>query len=362
MSVKVLIVDDSAFMRRVISDMIKKDSSLQVVDTARNGQEAVEKIHQHKPDVVTLDVEMPILDGVGALKRIMDECPVPVLMVSGVTKEGADITMRALELGAVDFIAKPMNVFKFGTDDMAKELCSKIKSISKINVKKIRKDAPLPSTKPKLESAKKSASSVKKSTPSNRLEGLKKIIAIGTSTGGPRALQSVIPRLPSSLDAAVVIVQHMPPGFTKSLAERMNSLSSLTVKEAEDGELLKRGWVYIAPGDKHLRIVKNRANYVVSLGEDAPVTGHKPSADALFASIADLKIDNVIGVIMTGMGADGAAGLAMMKSENDAHIIAQDKESCVVFGMPRAAVAKGIVDKVVPLGDISDQILKAMEV
>ncbi len=355
MSIKVLVVDDSAFMRRVITDMIKKDSLLEVAGTARNGEEAINKIIQHKPDVVTLDVEMPVLDGVGALKRIMVECPVPVLMVSSVTKEGADITMQALELGAIDFIAKPMNMFEFSTDDMAKELCAKIKSISKVKVKKIIKSTPLIASNDNIPHMKKNFSYAK-------VEDFKKIVVIGTSTGGPRALQSVVPRLPDTLDAAVLIVQHMPPGFTKSLAERLDSLSTLNVKEAEDGEALKRGWVYIAPGDKHLRVIKKRNNCVISLGNDAPVTGHRPSVDALFNSVADLKTDNIIGVIMTGMGSDGAKGLVRMKTENRAMIIAQDQESCVVFGMPRAAIAKEVVDKVVPLGMISDQIIKAMEV
>ena len=189
-----------------------------------------------------------------------------------------------------------------------------------------------------------------------------KIIAIGTSTGGPRALQSVIPLLPGNLDASIVVVQHMPAGFTKSLADRMNSMSELNVKEAENNDVLKPGWVYIAPGDYHLRVIQDRSGYRINLGDDPPVTGHRPSVDDMMYSIGDLGTQNIIGVIMTGMGADGAKGLVNIKQVNKAHIIAQDEESCVVFGMPKSAIAEGVVDRVVSLNEISNEILKAMGV
>jgi len=354
MKTKVLVVDDSAFMRRVITDIINEEESFEVVDTARNGKEALEKVKTLHPDVVTLDVEMPVMDGLDALERIMEECPVPVLMLSSITKEGADATIRALELGAIDFITKPSSIFKVNTDDVKKELHEKIRVVRKAHIRSV-KARPAVSPRPKPEISRKAA----KAPPSG---SLKKIVAIGTSTGGPRALQSVIPTLPANLDASVIVVQHMPAGFTKSLADRMNTMSELSVKEAENGDVLRAGWVYIAPGDYHLRVIKDRNGYKINLGGDPPVTGHRPSVDAMMYSIADLGTENIIGVIMTGMGADGAKGLANIKQMNKAHIIAQNEESCVVFGMPKSAIAEGVVDKVVSLNEITSEILKAMGV
>lgn len=360
MKTRVLVVDDSAFMRRVITDIINEEESFEVVDTARNGKEAVEKVKSLHPDVVTLDVEMPVMDGLDALERIMEECPVPVLMLSSITKEGADATIRSLELGAIDFITKPSSIFKVNTDDVKAELHEKIKIVRKARLRSVR-------TKPRTVPAQRPRPARREQTKATAVRPvqkgqLKKIIAIGTSTGGPRALQSVIPMLPGNLDASVIVVQHMPKGFTKSLADRMNTMSELNVKEAENNDVLEPGWVYIAPGDYHLRVIQDRAGYRINLGNDPPVTGHRPSVDAMMYSIADLGTENIIGVIMTGMGADGAKGLANIKQMNKAHIIAQDEESCVVFGMPKSAIAEGVVDRVVSLNEISNEILKAMGV
>lgn len=359
MKTRVLVVDDSAFMRRVITDIINEEESFEVIDTARNGKEAVEKVKTLHPDVVTLDVEMPVMDGLDALERIMEECPVPVLMLSSITKEGADATIRSLELGAIDFITKPSSIFKVNTDDVKAELHEKIRIVSKVKLRSVR-------SRPKPVMREKPPSRAIEPKPVERKPEIagevKKIIAIGTSTGGPRALQSVIPMLPGNLDASVVVVQHMPAGFTKSLADRMNSMSALNVKEAENNEVLKPGWVYIAPGDFHLRVIQDRKGYRINLGDDPPVTGHRPSVDAMMYSIGDLGTKNIIGVIMTGMGADGAKGLVNIKQMNKAHIIAQDEESCVVFGMPKSAIAEGVVDRVVSLNEISNEILKAMGV
>ncbi len=339
MSIKVLVVDDSAFMRRVITDMIKKDSLLEVAGTARNGEEAINKIIQHKPDVVTLDVEMPVLDGVGALKRIMVECPVPVLMVSSVTKEGADITMQALELGAIDFIAKPMNMFEFSTDDMAKELCAKIKSISKVKVKKIIKSTPLIASNDNIPHMKKNFSYAK-------VEDFKKIVVIGTSTGGPRALQSVVPRLPDTLDAAVLIVQHMPAGFTKMFAQRLDGLCAMDVKEAENNDRVLPGRVLIAPGDYQMKVIRAGGIYKVKCVKEELVSGHRPSVDVLFRSVAEYVGRNAVGAILTGMGKDGAAGMLEMRNSGS-RTIAQDEESSVVFGMPMEAYKNGGSERLV---------------
>ncbi len=360
MKTKVLVVDDSAFMRRVITDMINEDDALEVIATARNGKEAIEKVKTLKPDVVTLDVEMPVMDGLDALRAIMEECPVPVLMLSSVTKEGADATIRSLELGAIDFITKPSSIFKVNTDDVKVKLHEKIKIVKRAHMRPVKS---VQKTQRRQERRNAPVKQRAPSVPESSGGGtLKKIIAIGTSTGGPRALQSVIPMLPGNLDASVVVVQHMPPGFTKSLADRMNAMSEVNVKEAENNDVLKPGWVYIAPGDYHLRVIRDRHGYKINLGDDPPVTGHKPSVDAMMYSIADLGSQNIIGVIMTGMGADGAKGLVNIKQMNKAHIIAQDEESCVVFGMPKSAIAEGVVDRVVTLSDISNEILKAMGV
>lgn len=376
MKIRVLVVDDSAFMRKVIADMIQQQLNIEVIDTAKNGAEAVEKIKLLKPDVVTLDIEMPIMDGLTALEKIMETEPLPVIMLSSLTKEGADATIRSLELGAVDFITKPSSVFKINTEDVKNELISKIVMASKISMKtkntrkmfdfKKEKDESVSKTvssgQPKVSKTSESSltdSQFKRAVGGNRID---KIVAIGTSTGGPRALQSVIPRIPGNINASFIVVQHMPPGFTKSLAERMNTLSELNVKEAENGDILKQGWVYIAPGDQHLKLRRSGSEWAIQLTQDDLVSGHRPSVDAMMYSIADQKIPNVVGVIMTGMGADGAKGLVRVKNENKGYVIAQDEESCVVFGMPKSTIQLGCVDKVVTLNDIANEIVKAVGV
>ena len=302
MKIRVLVVDDSAFMRKVITDMIHQQKEIEVIDTAKNGQEAIDKIVKLKPDVVTLDIEMPIMDGLTALEKIMENTPLPVIMLSSLTKEGADATIKSLELGAVDFITKPSSVFKINTEDVKNELLSKILMASKISMRPKLSIKKLPETKKEKEDAM-TKSSIKANTESfsfgtdntvrkglggNRID---KIVAIGTSTGGPRALQSVIPKIPGNVNASFLVVQHMPPGFTKSLAERMNTLSELNVKEAEHGDVLKPGWVYIAPGDYHLKLKRSGQEYTIQLSQDDLVSGHRPSVDAMMYSIADLRIN-----------------------------------------------------------------------
>lgn len=352
---RVLIVDDSAFMRKVISDIINSDPELQVADTAKNGQDAIQKVLSLRPDVMTLDVEMPVMDGLSALEIVMRDSPLPVIMLSNLTKEGADATLRALELGALDFIAKPSSIFQINTQDMQQELLNKVKMAVRVSVKgrsSPRKDRiPIPRAP---------ISRMEPATGSK--EGrIKKIIAIGTSTGGPKALQDVIPNLPANLQASVLVVQHMPPGFTKSLAERMDSISQMRVKEAEHNDVLLPGWVYIAPGDYHLRVVRDGHNFRIKLGDDALVSGHRPSVDAMMESLAELKMSEIVAVIMTGMGSDGAKGLKLLK-ENRTYVIAQDEESCVVFGMPKSAIKLEAVDKIISLYGIADEIIKAMGV
>lgn len=353
--IKVLVVDDSAFMRRILSDIINSHQDIEVIDTARNGEEALEKIQKLKPDVVTLDVEMPKMDGLNALQNIMDISPVPVLMLSSLTKKGADETIKALQLGAVDFIAKPSNIFKINVEDMKKHLLDKIIIASKVKFrKKHLYRAPFGEEAKKTYPIKTRDSSVKKNT-------VKKVVAIGTSTGGPRALQTLLPSIPKDIDAAFVIVQHMPPGFTKSLANRLNSICEISVKEAEHNDILLPGHAYIAQGGHHMVVVKENNQLKINLNSGSTVSGHKPSVDVLMNSLADTEIRNIVGVILTGMGSDGAQGLQKIK-KNSAYIIAQDEESCVVFGMPKSTIKLGVVDKVLPIYDISDEIIKAVEV
>lgn len=352
---KVLIVDDSSFMRLVISDMVKSCPGFEVVGMARNGKEAVELSKELNPDVITLDIEMPLMDGLTALEIIMRTDPRPVIMMSTLTVSGADETLKALDLGAFDFIPKPLSAAKVLAPEVKEDLCRKLKAATKCN------------KLPKLQEPfiGKAAKTLKKSEKLSRKapgsSQFSKIVAIATSTGGPRALQEVISTLPSNLDASVVVVQHMPAGFTRSLAERLDSISAVRVKEAEDGEKLSAHTVYIAPGDRHLKVEKTPGGYGIKLDDSARYNGHKPSADVMYDSIARMGIKNVVGVIMTGMGSDGAAGLRAIK-KNGAFNISQDEKTSVVYGMPKAAVKIGVVDIVVGINNISEEIVKSLEV
>lgn len=353
MKIKVLVVDDSAFMRKVISDMIESDPDMEVVDVAKNGNDAIEKIKVLNPDVVTMDIEMPVKDGLTALREIMDERPRPVIMLSSLTKKGAEETLKALDYGAFDFITKPSSLLKVSTPEMRVELLEKIRIASRTKVRKITQEV----SKRRAETAIVEPTHTQ-ATGNSRF---KKLIAIGTSTGGPRALQEVIPLIKGNIDASVVIVQHMPAGFTKSLAERLDSMSHIRVKEAEDGDILKAGWAFLAPGDLHLKVTKQNGQFMIKLDNGERVSGHRPSVDAMMESIVQTNSKNTIGIIMTGMGADGAIGMKKLR-DNGGFVIAQNEESCVVYGMPKSAIKLDGVDKVVDLSNIANEIQKAMEV
>lgn len=344
---KVLIVDDSAFMRKVLSDMLDNNEAIEVVGTATDGRDALEKIKQLDPDVITLDVEMPIMDGITCLKHIMQQFPKPVIMLSSVTDYGAQLTIKALDEGAVDFIAKPKNIFDIKNDKKKNEIVEKVLVARSIKYKTVQGQL--------------RTETVRQATSNNKV--LKKIVAIGTSTGGPKALQSVIPFLPGDIPAAVLVVQHMPPGFTKSLAERLDSKSNLTVKEAEHGEKILAGHVYIAPGDSHMLVqVGGNGELSISLDKSPPVGGHRPSVDVMLNSLSKTGLKNIMGVIMTGMGSDGSIGIKNLKDINDSFIIAQDEETSVVYGMPKMAVQTGTVDKIVSLDRISEEIIQFLGV
>lgn len=343
--IRVLVVDDSAFMRKVISDILNSDSQIEVVDTAKNGLEAISKVKELKPDVVTLDVKMPVMDGLECLRKIGDTPGMSVVMLSNLTKEGTEATIQALADGAIDFITKPENIFDMNGEEKKKEVIEKIK-VAGFSSKGI-KDIEEIKTKNIRECNKE----------------VVYIVAIGSSTGGPKALQNVITQIPKNINAAFLIVQHMPAGFTKSLAERLDAMSRVTVKEAEDNDMIKTGHVYIAAGDHHMVVEKDENNMLfIRLTKDPPIGGLRPSVDVMMESLSQTGINNVVGVIMTGMGGDGSEGIKKLKIKNNAYIIAQEESSCVVFGMPRVAIQTGVVDAVVTLKDIANEIIRIVGV
>ena len=394
--IRVLVADDSAFMRKVLSDLFAKQPDFEVIGTAMNGKDAIEKTKRYKPDVLTMDVNMPVMDGLNALAVIMAECPTSVVMLSSLTQEGTYATIRALELGAVDFISKAGGSIS-KVDTIEKELLEKCRNAAKAHARKslstpkaraVNFDTPrTPAIKhvelPKRQGLKlnttvavprpsplgtkrvnpllqKRASpplSPRPMTSSGSSGG--KLVAIGTSTGGPQALQTVITRLPGNLPCGVVVVQHMPAGFTKALADRLNSISAVTVKEAEDGEIIKAGHVYIAPGGYHLRVSEMGANRTIKLGQDPPVGNHRPAVNVMYNSVAPLGT-KLVAVIMTGMGCDGCEGMKKIKAAGG-YSIAQDESTCVVYGMPKSVVEAGLADEIRPVQDIANAIVEAVK-
>ncbi|MBP8036131.1 MAG: chemotaxis response regulator protein-glutamate methylesterase [Negativicutes bacterium] len=376
--IKILVVDDSAFMRKVLSDLFKSQPDFEVVDIGRNGAEAVEKVKQHSPDVVTLDVEMPVMDGLTALEQIMAVKPTPVVMVSSLTKAGADATIKALSLGAVDFVAKSAGSIS-RIDEIEKDLLQKCREAAGVSGNRLRatvaavkpvilpeRTAPAAPEKPlmveKVLTVDKAAPSMTRTTSvSSVISGVDDwIVAIGTSTGGPRALQEVLTRLPGNLPCPTVIVQHMPPGFTKSLAERLNTLSELTVKEAADNDKLVAGTVYIAPGDFHLTLRRETSGTYVKLNKDPAIGGLRPAVDPMMVSVAETYGTKAVGVILTGMGHDGAKGMKAIK-RLQGRTIAEDQSTSVVFGMPKAAIEAGVVDSILPLQQVAEGIVQCLK-
>lgn len=342
--IKVLVVDDSVLIRKILTDILESDDEIKVIDTARNGKEALEKIELLKPDLVTLDIEMPIMDGITTLKQIVSKHKIPVIMVSSLTYEGAELTLEALDIGAVDFLPKPTNIFSIKQEDIKHQIVEKVKVAAKSKFYAIK---PVAEVKKQYEIIK------KKKLLNTKFDN---IVAIGTSTGGPRALQMLIPQFPADINASIVIVQHMPAKFTKSLADRLDSISSVKVKEAEEGEILQRGHAYIAPGDYHLKILKEKDNLVVRLDKEPEVLGLRPTVDKMMDSIAKIDGYNKIGVILTGMGSDGKKGIRSIK-ESGGFTIAQDEATSVVFGMPKAAISTNCIDIVLPIDKIGEKIL-----
>jgi two-component system chemotaxis response regulator CheB len=342
----VLVVDDSAFMRKLVSEMVDGSGEFRVIGTARNGLEALKKIHALDPDLVTLDIEMPELDGIGVLGYIMSETPRPVVMLSGAASgPGRDLTIRALELGAVDFVKKPGGPISLDLDRVRDRLLDALRASREVNLRGM----------PML--ARRSNAPGVAHTLVGGGSWATRAVAIAASTGGPRALADLIPALRSDLDAAVLIVQHMPAGFTKSLAERLDLHSRLTVAEACDGERVVHNRVYLAPGGQHMRVRVQGGTPVIALDTSPPVWGVRPSADPLFKSVADVFGAASIGVVLTGMGRDGAEGMRAIHAAGGLGV-AQDRATSIIYGMPHAALLAGGVDQVLPLqaiaGAVSD--------
>ncbi len=342
--ISVLVIDDSALIRKLLTEIINSQPDMEVIGAAPDPFVAREMIRTLNPDVLTLDVEMPRMDGLEFLEKLMRLRPMPVVMVSTLTERGSEITFRALELGAIDFVAKPKMDIRHGLEAYGSEIASKIRAASTARVRRLEPNGAI----------KERASH----TPLHYGISTEKLIIIGASTGGTEAIKEVLAHLPPDCPG-ILIAQHMPEGFTRSFAERLDRLCKIRVKESEGGERVLPGHAYIAPGHSHLLLKKNGANYVTELSQADPVNRHRPSVDVLFQSAAQCAGRNAVGVILTGMGKDGAAGMLTMRQAG-AYNLAQDEASCVVFGMPREAISIGAVDEVVSLKDMAGRILSRL--
>ncbi|MCQ8897352.1 chemotaxis response regulator protein-glutamate methylesterase [Limnobacter humi] len=350
--IKVVVVDDSALIRNLMTKIINSQPDMETVATAPDPFIAREHIKRLNPDVITLDIEMPKMDGIEFLERIMRLRPTPVVMVSTLTDKGADVTFKALELGAVDFVTKPKLDISQGMLDYANEITDKIRAahaaryrLTKLPDKSAAALAGAEVVKPMAAPA----------ALGNRFAATEKLVLMGSSTGGTEAIRVILEQLPTD-SPAILITQHMPAGFTKSFADRLNQVCQITVKEATHGERVLPGHAYIAPGDKHLKLGRNGANYICQLEDGEPVNRHKPSVEVLFKSGTEVSPRNIIGIMLTGMGKDGAQAMADMKKAGS-YNICQDEASCVVFGMPREAIALGGADEVVALNQIAKRLL-----
>ena len=342
--IRVLVVDDSALVRSLLSEIINREPDMRCVGAASDPLVAREMIRELAPDVITLDVEMPRMDGIDFLGKLMRLRPMPVLMVSTLTERGADVTLRALELGAVDFVAKPRIGVADGLRQLAEDICAKLRTAAQAQVRRLPSPAARTAQRP--------------AAPGLGRLSTEKIVFIGASTGGTEATRELLMGLPADAPA-VVITQHMPPGFTRSYAARLDSLCRIRIKEAADGDRILPGHGYIAPGGLHLTVERSGANYLARVRDGDPINRHKPSVEALFESAARVVGPNALGVMLTGMGADGAKAMKAMRDAGS-YNICQDEASCVVFGMPREAIAQGAAHEVLPLQRIAPALLERL--
>lgn len=342
--IKVLVVDDSALMRKIISDMINSEDDMEVVDIARNGEEMLIKALKHNPDIITLDVEMPVMDGISALREMKKrQVNIPVLMLSSVSQRGTSLTMECLEAGAFDFIPKPSGAISLDINKVKDELVLKIRIAQEKNSKS--SDIKKKNSFPKVEND----YTLKRNT-SEKIE----TVVIGASTGGPKALYAVVTALPEKIGVPVFIVQHMPVGFTKAFAERLNTNSKIKVVEASDGQFIEKDVVYIAPGGFHMEVLSDNR---IHLNTEPAIWGVRPAVDKLFISVAKLYGSRVLSVILTGMGKDGAQGTIEVK-KNGGVTVSEDKSTCTIYGMPKAAFETGMVDLVLPIDEVASQMVR----
>ncbi len=337
--IKVLVVDDSALIRSLLSEIIRSEPDFMLVGAAGDAYVARDLVNLHRPDVITLDVEMPKVDGLTFLEKLMKARPTAVVMISSLTEQGADVTLRALELGAVDYLAKPKLDIARGIEEYRLDIVAKIKAAAIAKLSGVAKCQP-------------------KKTASLRFKTTEKIIAIGASTGGTEAIKAVLTEMPVD-SPGIVITQHMPPGFTSSFARRLDGLCRITVLEAQGGERIVPGHAYLAPGDKHLTVVRSGADYRIELTDGPRVSGHKPSVDVMFQSVAEAVGANALAVILTGMGKDGAAGIRSI-AEQGGFTMAQDEASSLIFGMPQEAIKTGCVKQIVSLDEVSLRLIEVL--
>jgi two-component system chemotaxis response regulator CheB len=366
MKKNILVVDDSALMRRVICDIINTDDNFQAIDICRDGLEAYEKLKTTKYDGVLLDVNMPRMDGLQLLEQLQkDHIRANIIMVSTVTTKDAEVTIMALERGAIDFVTKPTNIVEAKGEDFKNNLLSVLSAVLRTRSYAARQPMAAGRTSAAGATAKNLSAAPLDSrakVPIKRLKAVSaknKLVALACSTGGPKALQDVIPYLDPKMNAPMVLVQHMPVGFTKSLADRLNDISPIAVKEAEEGDVLEKGHVYIAPGGKHMEIRKNpNGTHQIVFNDMPAIGGLKPCANIMYDSLSSSGFDEIVCVVLTGMGADGTNGILSLCRSKPIHVISQSAESCVVYGMPKAIAETGVVDEVVPLKEVAKTIIK----
>lgn len=351
--IRVIVVDDSALVRGLLTEIINRQMDMECIGAANDPLIAREMIRERNPDVITLDIEMPKMDGLDFLERLMRLRPMPVVMISTLTERGADVTMRALELGAVDFVSKPRIGLAEGINELAGQIVEKIRVAASAHIRRLTPTAPVTSG-----ASTSQATAIGPSTiPIGRVS-TEKLIAIGASTGGTEAIKEILVRMPANAPA-IVITQHMPPGFTTSFAARLNGLCQITVQEAENGARILPGHAYIAPGGKQFRVDKSGANYVCVVEDAEAVNRHKPSVEVLFRSVAKVVARNALGVMLTGMGNDGAKAMKEMRDAGSYNFV-QDEASCIVFGMPREAILHGAADEILPLQEIATAVLNKL--